>query len=448
MYHDNYSQGRLLYGVISEESIASFVLAMVDRRGNAPKNTLDFPPAFKAYKRPPKRATRKTVSYEDIDTAPDKGSDVTGSTIDNDDDGEYEGVTKYTSRNQKPAKLEDYVRLAVFHILQLARPEYIFFCRSLPAAYITEYLFHQEHLSFLRFFHHITLNFFHNHAITFPLAVPPPVLANPVCTNKWCVFTRTSRELLRIHVDRSIQKLLLSPLEDVDILLDKQDEFFNHNNNNSQINITKSFAEKRLKVISLRNIPSSAACELMVSKFVTSYSQRVIICVADMSVCTQNEVNFFRKTIDKYLTRQTATRYICVVVLHFPPELELGSRPCYNAVFTNHWDYMYVDSLGVTIDIEDENQVLIDANPRTWIGKGFGLPLNISPISIEITFSELFYQLLQQICDGMDISPLDPRHIRYSETFYETSHNRFEFLKSMLVKFPFLHKGILYCPSN
>ena len=44
---------------------------------------------------------------------------------DNDDDGEYEGVTKDTSRNQKPAKLEDYVRLAVFHILQLARPECI-----------------------------------------------------------------------------------------------------------------------------------------------------------------------------------------------------------------------------------------------------------------------------------------------------------------------------------
>jgi hypothetical protein len=39
-------------------------------------------------------------------------------------------------------------------------------------------------------------------------------------------------------------------------------------------------------------------------------------------------------------------------VLHFPPELELGSRPCYNAIFTNHWDFMYVDSLGVTIGMK------------------------------------------------------------------------------------------------
>jgi hypothetical protein len=109
--------------------------------------------------------------------------------------------------------------------------------------------------------------------------------------------------------------------------------------------------------------------------------------------------------------------------------------------------------------VEADNRVLVDANPRTWIGKGFGLPLSISltrsllstlsdtrdisPISIETTFSDMFYQLLQQICDGMDIQPLDPRYINFSDTFYVTSHNRFEFLKSILTKFPFLLKGIL-----
>lgn len=99
----------------------------------------------------------------------------------------------------------------VFFFFFLKHPD-IFFCRSLPAAYITEYLFHQEHLSFIRFFHHVTLNFFHNHAITFPLAAPPPSPVNPACTNKWCVFTRTSCELLRIHADRSLQKYLSAPL--------------------------------------------------------------------------------------------------------------------------------------------------------------------------------------------------------------------------------------------
>jgi hypothetical protein len=116
-------------------------------------------------------------------------------------------------------------------------------------------------------------------------------------------------------------------------------------------------------------------------------------------------------------------------------------------------------------DVEGDNQMLIDANPRTWIGKGFGLPLSIStspsppclfclpnlndtldisPISIETTFSELFYQLLQQICDRLATPPLDSRFIRFSDTFYVMSYNRFEFLRSILAKFPFLLKGIQF----
>lgn len=35
------------YGVITEETVASFVLAMADRRDK--KNSFDFPPAFKPY---------------------------------------------------------------------------------------------------------------------------------------------------------------------------------------------------------------------------------------------------------------------------------------------------------------------------------------------------------------------------------------------------------------
>lgn len=68
-----------------------------------------------------------------------------------------------------------------------------------------------------------------------------------------------------------------------------------------------------------------------------------------MNVCTHTQVNTFKKTIDKYITRQTATRYFCVLILHFPPEMELSARPCYNTMFVNHWDFMYIDSLGVTI---------------------------------------------------------------------------------------------------
>lgn len=93
----------------------------------------------------------------------------------------------------------------------------IFFCRSLPSAYITEYLLHQEHLSFVRFFHHTINNFFR--------AEPSStVSALATKTNKWCVFMRTSGELLRLHTDAKLQELLVSPLVELEEVLERQDE--------------------------------------------------------------------------------------------------------------------------------------------------------------------------------------------------------------------------------
>jgi hypothetical protein len=67
-----------------------------------------------------------------------------------------------------------------------------------------------------------------------------------------------------------------------------------------------------------------------------------------MNVCSQSQVNVFRNSVDKYFTKQNSHKFLAVVVLHFPPEMGLSLRPCYHAVFVKNWDFMYVDSLGVT----------------------------------------------------------------------------------------------------
>ena len=72
----------------------------------------------------------------------------------------------------------------------------IFFCRQLPSNYVTEYIMEQEHLSFIRFFHHAVV-----HQSIDPLQIST--------NRKWCVFTRTSGELLRLCSDEKLQRLFV-----------------------------------------------------------------------------------------------------------------------------------------------------------------------------------------------------------------------------------------------
>jgi hypothetical protein len=67
-----------------------------------------------------------------------------------------------------------------------------------------------------------------------------------------------------------------------------------------------------------------------------------------MRVCTQSQVNVFRNSVDRSCTKDNESRYLFIVVLHFPPEMGPSSKPCYHAVFVKNWDFMYIDSLGVT----------------------------------------------------------------------------------------------------
>jgi hypothetical protein len=66
----------------------------------------------------------------------------------------------------------------------------MFFCRQFPGSYMNEYLLNQEHLSLIRFMHHVFIRQFFE--------------AEHMQKNKWCIFTRTSGELLRLHTGKGV----------------------------------------------------------------------------------------------------------------------------------------------------------------------------------------------------------------------------------------------------
>jgi hypothetical protein len=122
-----------------------------------------------------------------------------------------------------------------------------------------------------------------------------------------------------------------------------------------------------------------------------------------MSVCTQSQVNVFRNNVDSLLS--DLSRKMAFVVLHFPPEMGFSSRPCYHAVFLNDWDFIYIDSLGVTtgsatederlrheVNTEDQapdeenEQPVLEVDAKTWIAKGFGLKVSITVTFLIIEF--------------------------------------------------------------
>lgn len=165
----------------------------------------------------------------------------------------------------------------------------MFFCRQLPSAYVYEYLMNQEHLSLIRFFHHASIHqFFEPHQ-------------NEDNKNKWCVFTRTSGELLRLHTgtplfpsfplslfyllyhkytDAKLQELLVLPLLEKDGILEEEDNLEIRHRNEDEVGageeMISTVVAKRMQVISLQSIPSTRACENLVAKFVKSKTRRIV----------------------------------------------------------------------------------------------------------------------------------------------------------------------------
>ena len=371
--HVESQENRLLYGLVPKETVASFLYSVVERSVEAASRTPEIPPAFVV------KSTRERNKHEkenhdekhenqvenEVQVEKDGKQEVNEEKPkiskdfiqdEEEEEEENENFNQELKTMEEPInKLQEYIRKANFHLLQLARPESVFFCRKLPQAYVKEYLMNQEHFNVIRFLHHLLLGHF---------------VANykqDYQSNKWIIFTRASGEILRLHSDLKLKEMILTPLLEID---------------------NEKFSIDILSVISLNSFASTSQCDNKVSEFFSFESkQNIMLCLADMSVCTSNQVNYFRYTTDNLMKNSNK---MVIIILHYPPEMNIMSKYCYHAIFLNKWDYTYIDSLGVitgTDDITDHQITSVEADERSWIAKAFGLPVShLSPETVKEGF--------------------------------------------------------------
>jgi hypothetical protein len=60
-------------------------------------------------------------------------------------------------------------------------------------------------------------------------------------------------------------------------------------------------------------------------------------------------VNVFRHYVSQYLL---GPKFFVMIVLHYPPEMNLSDYPNYHAIYIDDWDFVYIDSIGVSTGSE------------------------------------------------------------------------------------------------
>eukprot|EP00026_Physarum_polycephalum_P000006 Phypoly_transcript_00006.p1 GENE.Phypoly_transcript_00006~~Phypoly_transcript_00006.p1 ORF type:complete len:4090 (+),score=503.30 Phypoly_transcript_00006:465-12734(+) len=370
--HTYQSQSRLLYGFVAKETISSLVFDIATRTKRLKSSFPEIPTSFRLNNSAPVDMEAKSLNNS--------------------------------------VNIRTLIRRANFHLLQLARPEYIFFCRQLPTTYVTEYMLEQEHLSFIRFFHHAVVS----HSLD---------SSEFSMHRKWCVFTRTSGELIRLCSDEKLQSLFVPPRELVESAL--QDK--------------GGILLEKIRFFELSSVQSLDNCRLQIER--VAKNATALICVANMNVCTVSQVNVCRHFISTYLPAKSNT--LATLVLHYPPEMNLSDQPNYHAIYVDDWNFVYIDSLGLTTGHENNTGVL-DVDARSWLAKGFGLPIEIQQDSLVEPFSNRFFQNLRQCCIDMVIHPSTCR-LSHSQTFYShtDAETRFHFLHDIFAILPFMLKEIL-----
>jgi hypothetical protein len=363
-----------------------------------------------------------------------------GVTLDVATDADAAGTSESVQQSAKFAPLASelrgtsgLVRKLNYHLLQIARPESVFFSDTLPLEYLGEYLMNQEHFSVVRFLERLAASGSHALGIA----------------SKWMLFTRSCGELMRLHTDRAVQRGILLPL-----IEQKQ----------KQMIPADSDLSAWLRVISLHSIASSKACQAAVEEFAMS-GLRFLIVVADMNVTTPGQVNFLRMALDSSKAMSTASEggsecegRLVVVIMHFPPERAmLRSAACggSNAIFLNGWSFAYVDSLGVTISgggsaggggIDDKQvREKRDVDTRVWLAHAFGLDVAIPIASVEQAFEQLFFQLVRKFCSRM-VGLEGSDSVKLAKRFYAEdgdAESRYEWLHGLLKAQPYLSRGIL-----
>ncbi len=207
---------------------------------------------------------------------------------------------------------------------------------------------------------------------------------------------------------------------------------------------------KYITILQLHTFPSSQRCRDDIIQFAKNPLSHLLVTVVDMSVCSAAMINMAMDAIDSNIRGDQST----VVILHLPPEMNLVQSPCYNAIFLNGWEYIYIDSLGLLSDLESSTTIGVDENqqqaspssvsppslevdPRTWIAKAFGVDIPLDEDSICIGFRSLFFSILEQVCHEMiGVSSNQQLGHPQATMFYSFKAKRYPILKQLFVDHP------------
>eukprot|EP01133_Synstelium_polycarpum_P005683 gene5683-6567_t len=325
------------------------------------------------------------------------------------------GTQVTTPLNISPIRVNDHQknqvqpleRLLNWKLLQIARPETLYSCKNLPSEYMEEYLMRQEHFNVLRFLHHLfQRRLVHN---------------DTNVSNKWFIFTRTSLTLH--HLRQENESTAFAKI------------------------LTDNLGTETLRIVQLASFNSSESCAEEINSFKSSFTQRICLAIADMSIVNQHQINYFIELV----TRVDPSKFI-VIVAHYPAEFCLSNLSKINAIFLNDLDYAYIDSIGVNIDQTLEHSTSMDEDIRTWIAKAYGLhPVELDNLSIEKTFREMFESHLTLIASSMQctILPQLLNSLPLSERqFYSNKTDRRKVLLDIFDRHPVWYKQLVTSFTN
>lgn len=315
-FHDQQGADRLLCGVLEKETVASLVLAIVERTVKMEKKSPQIPPPFRknltiTSQKPTNNNNGKEEDRMEIEKGFEKmevdtDSSSTQTTI---TDSSFDNGLSDISAEQAIFHTKEYVAEATKHLLQTARPEALYFAQSkMPNDYVSDYISNQSHFDGVSFIHSLCQRYF-------------SILSNEqtdqsfnrnLPLRKWVMYTRTSGHLLRLHTDAPLRESL------------------------QQSN------EWKVHVLSFAQFQSISECDAEVKHFKKEFEGKkaLLLCTVDMKLATSTQLNHFRTVVDSSLSDKL---HMVLIVAHISPELSLLRESKQHTLFLNQWDFIYID---------------------------------------------------------------------------------------------------------
>eukprot|EP01117_Protostelium_nocturnum_P004749 TRINITY_DN1723_c0_g2_i3.p1 TRINITY_DN1723_c0_g2~~TRINITY_DN1723_c0_g2_i3.p1 ORF type:complete len:4843 (+),score=1626.58 TRINITY_DN1723_c0_g2_i3:91-14619(+) len=281
-----------------------------------------------------------------------------------------------------------------FHLLQLASPASVFLATSLPRAYAKDYMLNQEHFNIISFIR---------------TRCKPKKQPNIHAMNKWIIYTRSTSTLTVKTSTNLIMQALRRNRESFDA-----------------------------RLILLHTFKSDIEC---IEHLESNIQARLLVIIADMRNCTQSQVTLARDFCAEKMDKSA----VVSIIVCFPPEMAMNSSPVYDAIFTEHFDCIFIDDVGLKSleenEKREEEEVLIEADPKFWIAKAFGLSeVEIDSKSIENGFLTSFNEAVEQAvmhCSRQVPNVRFRKNAEKSRVFYRSNlKERNEIIQNLLAAHP------------